>query len=217
MAIQYRAAPQPAPLDQELCALLTEVETATIGHFESTGFMTGGLRPVFPAHVVGRAITVAAPGRDGRVIYMAIDMLEPGDILVISRLDQDDIACVGGGVSAAAKARQAAAIIVDGPCTDPLEIIANGLPVWCRGVSAKTTSRHIQLGGEINHPIACGQAVVMAGDCVLADDSGVYVACPERMREMAIQALDRQQRSLAIRAHLQAGRSIFDLDQENHS
>lgn len=217
MAIQYRAAPQPEPLDQELRVLLADVETATIGHFECTGFITGNVRPVFPARVVGRAITVAAPGRDGRVIYMAIDMLEPGDILVISRLDQDDIACVGGGVSAAAKARQAAAIIVDGPCTDPSEIVANGLPVWCRGVSARTTSRQIQLGGEINHPIACGHAVVMAGDCVLADESGVYVASPDRMREVAIQASARQQQSLAIRHHLQAGRSIFDLDRETHS
>lgn len=217
MDMQYRAAPRPEPLDQELRALLAGVETATIGHFESTGFITGGVRPVFPAHAVGRAITVAAPGRDGRVIYMAIDMLEPGDILVISRLDQDEIACVGGGVAAAAKARQAVAIIVDGPCTDPSEIVANGMPVWCRGVSAKTTSRHIQLGGEINYPIACGHAVVMAGDCVLADESGVYVAGPDRMREMAIRATARQQQSLAVRRHLQAGHSIFDLDRENHS
>lgn len=217
MAIQYRAAPSPGPLDQDLRALLADVETATIGHVESTGFITGGVRPVFPARAVGRAITVAAPGRDGRVIYMAIDLLEPGDILVISRLDQDDIACVGGGVSAAAKARQAAAIIVDGPCTDPSEILANGLPVWCRGVSAKTSSRHIQLGGEINHPIACGHAVVMAGDCVLADESGVYVAHPDRMRDVAIRAIARQKQSLAIRAHLQAGRSIFDLDRETNS
>ncbi|MET3900860.1 4-hydroxy-4-methyl-2-oxoglutarate aldolase [Devosia sp. UYZn731] len=214
---QYRAAPRPEPLDQELCALLAGVETATIGHFEFAGFITGGVRPVFPAHAVGRAITVAAPGRDGRVIYMAIDMLEPGDILVIARLDQDEIACVGGGVAAAAKARQAVAIIVDGPCTDPSEIVANGLPVWCRGVSAKTTSRHIQLGGEINYPIACGHAVVMAGDCVLADESGVYVAGPDRMREMAIRAAARQVQSLAVRRHLQAGHSIFDLDRENLS
>ena len=217
MVVQYREAPPPAPLDRALYALLAEVETATIGHFESTGFITGGLRPVFPARAVGRAITVAAPGRDGRVIYMAIDMLEAGDILVISRIDQDDIACVGGGVAAAARARHAAAIIVDGPCTDPSEIVANGLPVWCRGVSSKTTSRHIQLGGEINHPIACGNAVVMAGDCVLADESGIYVAHPDRMRDMAVRALARQQQSLTTRRHLQAGRSIFDIDGESQS
>ncbi len=217
MTTPYRAAAQPEPLDEDLCALLADVETATIGHFEPTGFVAGSVRPVFPARAVGRAITVAAPGRDGKVIYMAIDLLEPGDVLVISRLDQDEIACVGGGVSAAAKAKQAAAIILDGPCTDPSEILANGLPVWCRGVSARTTSRHIQIGGEINHPIACGHAVVMAGDCVLADESGIYITRPSRMREIATQALARQQKSLSVRAHLEAGRSIFDLDREDNS
>lgn len=215
MPPQYRTAPPPTALDQDLLALLAEIETATIGHFESSGFITAGVRPVFPARAMGRAITVAAPGRDGRVIYMAIDTLEPGDVLVISRVDQDELACVGGGVTAAAKAKGASAIIVDGPCTDPAEIVSNGLPVWCRGVAAKTTSRHTQLGGEINLPIACGGAVVLPGYCVLADESGVYVADPARMREVAMHAKSRQQRSLAVRQHLLSGHSIFDFDREN--
>ena len=168
-----------------------------------------------PARAIGRAVTVAAPGRDGRIIHMAVDMLEPGDFLVISRLDQDDLACVGGGVAAAAKVKGAAGIIVDGPCTDPTELVAIGLPVWCRGVSAKTTSRHTQLGGEINFPIACGRAVVMPGYCILADESGIFVAEPMRMREAAARAKSRQKRSLAVRQHLLAGRSIFDFDREN--
>lgn len=215
METPYRTAPSLEALDQELIALLADIETATIGHFESTGFITAGVRPVFPARAMGRAVTVAAPGRDGCIIYMAIDTLGPGDFLVISRLDQDDLACVGGGVAAAAKMKGAAGIIVDGPCTDPGEIISNGLPVWCRGVSAKTTSRHTQLGGEINFPIACGKAVVMPGHCVLADESGIFVAEPTRMREVAARAKARQKRSLAVRQHLLAGRSIFDFDREN--
>ncbi|MFK4808634.1 RraA family protein [Devosia sp. ZW T5_3] len=215
MSAQYRTAPPPGALDQDLLALLADIETATIGHFESSGFITGGVRPVFSTRAMGRAITVAAPGRDGRVIYMAIDMIEPGDVLVISRIDHDDLACVGGGVTAAAKAKGAAAIIVDGPCTDPAEIVSNGLPVWCRGVAAKTTSRHTQLGGEVNFPISCGGTVVMPGYCVLADDSGIYVADPVRMREVAVRAKSRQQRSLAVRQHLLAGQSIFDFDREN--
>lgn len=211
----YRTAPPPEVLDQDLLTLLKGIETATIGHFESSGFITSDVRPVFSARVVGRAITVAAPGRDGRIIYMAIDTLRPGDVLVISRVDHDDLACVGGGVTAAAKARGAAAIIVDGPCTDPSEIASNGLPVWCRGVAAKTTSRHTQLGGEINFPISCGKTVVMPGDCVLADDSGIYVANPTRMREVAELARLRQQKSSNVRPHLLAGRSIFDIDREH--
>jgi 4-hydroxy-4-methyl-2-oxoglutarate aldolase len=170
---------------------------------------------VFPARIVGRAVTVAAPGRDGRVIYTAIDSLEPGDILVIARIDHDDLACVGGGVTEAAKARGAAGIIVDGPCTDPGEIIANGLPLWCRGISAKTTSRHVTIGGAINSPIACGGTAVLPGYCVLADESGIFVAEPGLMGHIARTALSRQDHSTKVRQHLATGKSIFDFDKEH--
>ncbi|MGO8565282.1 RraA family protein, partial [Rhizobium ruizarguesonis] len=64
-----------------------------------------------------------------------IDLLLPCDILVISRVDRDDISCVGGGVAAAAKAKGAAGIVIDVPCTDVDEIISTGFPVWCRAAS----------------------------------------------------------------------------------
>lgn len=211
----YRFAEHPAPIEPDLIGLLEPVETATIGHFEYAGFAANDLRPVFPARAVGRAITVVAPGRDGRVIYMAIDRLVPGDILAIARVDGDGLACVGGGVAAAAKAKGAAAIIIDGPCTDPDEIIESGLPVWCRGVSARTTSRHVSIGGAINEPIALGGTAVLPGYAVLADKSGIYLADPQRMRRVANQALARQHRSAMLRPHLAAGNSIFDFDAEN--
>lgn len=215
MISPYRTAAPQGPLDEDLICLLEGVETATIGHFEISGFLSSDLRPLSPARVVGRAITVNAPGPDGRIIYMAIDTLVPGDILVIARPNADNLACVGGGVTAAARAKGAVAIIVDGPCTDPEEIVSNGLPVWCRGVSARTTTRHVQIGGELNHPVACGGAVVMPGYCMLADQSGIYVAAPARMREVAARARARQSRSALVRKHIAAGRSIFAFDQEN--
>jgi 4-hydroxy-4-methyl-2-oxoglutarate aldolase len=194
----------------ELGALLANVETATIGHFEHLGFVGGHVRPVFPSRAVGKAVTVAALGRDGWVIYQAIDLLEAGDVLVISRVDRDDIACVGGGVATAVLARGGVAIVVDGPCTDLEEIAASGLPVWCCGVSAKTSSREHQVGGSINVPISCAGAVVLPGYAVLADNSGVFFADVARMRDIAQAAISRQERSLRLRPHLAAGKSIFD-------
>lgn len=215
MQERYRIARAPAPLDPNLIALLDGIETATIGHFEQVGFVGAGIRPVFPARTAGRAVTVAAPGHDGRIIYTAIDTLEPGDVLIVARVDHDDLACVGGGVTEAVRAKGAVGIIVDGPCTDAGEIIENGLPVWCRGVSAKTTSRHVSIGGAINLPIACGGTAVLPGYCVLADESGVFVAPPDVMADIAKTALARQRRSLDIRRHLAAGKSIFDFDREH--
>lgn len=213
MTKSYRFGERGSPLSAELCALMQEAETATIGHFEVLGFLGAGIVPLSPlAKVAGAALTVAASGRDGTIIYRAVDLVSPGDVLVIARVDRDDVACVGGGVVAAAKARGAAAIIIDGPCTDANEIAASDFPVWCRGVSARTTSRRLAIGGAINLPVACGEAAVLPGYAVLADENGVYVADPQTMKAAAGEAIRRQEQSRRLRPLLAAGRSIFELD-----
>lgn len=214
MTIDYRVADSHPPLSTELVALLSQTETATIGHVEHLGFVGDGILPLFPARAAGQALTVAAPGRDGAVIYRAIDLLQPGDMLVISRVDRDDIACVGGGVALAARARGACGIVIDGPATDLEEIIAVGLPVWCRGRSARTTNRKTAIGGSINMPIACGAAAILPGYAVLADQEGVIACERERMQALSLSAIARQKRSVRLRAHLAEGRSIFEFDRQ---
>jgi 4-hydroxy-4-methyl-2-oxoglutarate aldolase len=216
MSIDYHVAPCHPPLSRELLDLLSQTETATIGHVEHVGFVGDAVQPVFPAGVAGQALTVAAPGRDGTVIYKAIDLLQPGDIMVISRVDRDDIACVGGGVALAAQARGAAGIVIDGPATDIEEIMAVGLPVWCRGRSSRTSNRQIAVGGSINVPVACGAAAVLPGYAVLADQEGVFVAERHRMEALARVAIERQKRSVRLRSHLAEGRSIFEFDREQN-
>src|SRR5690606_10631903 len=99
----------------------------------------------------------------------------------------------GGAVTVAAKAAGATAGIVDGPCTDIAEIEASGFPVWARGLSPITT-RIYNTGGGLNIPVSCGGAVVMPGDVVLADDSGVLVLPVDEAEAVANQALARQER-----------------------
>lgn len=214
MLPEYHVHPNQPCFLPELVDLLSQTETATLGHVEHLGFVGDGIVPVFAARATGQALTEAAPGRDGVVIYKAIDMLRPGDFLVISRVDRDEIACVGGGVALAAKARGAAGIVIDGPATDLEEIREVGLPVWCRGRSSRTTNRRFRIGGSINVPIACGASAVLPGYAVLGDAEGVFVAEPQRMLRLARKAIERQARSAAVRAHLAAGNSIFDLDRE---
>lgn len=211
----YRANERQLCLPPDLLDMLPAVETATIGHVEHLGFVGANVGPVFPCRAFGPALTVAAPGRDGVIIYKAIDMLKAGDMLVISRVDGDDVACVGGGVATAAKAKGASGIVIDGPCTDVEEIRDIGLPVWCRGVSSRTTNRIFAIGGSINVPIACGSAAVLPGYAVLADSEGVFVADAERMRALAHVAIARQQRSAVLRRHLASGSSIFSFDQQD--
>ncbi|UHS58441.1 RraA family protein [Agrobacterium vaccinii] len=183
----------PAQVPQEDLDLLSGVETATVGHWRLLGFMDRQIQPLLPGRrVVGTAVTLAIAGPDSTLLHHATGQLRPGDILVVDRLGDDKYACWGGGVTVAAKAAGAVAGIVDGPCTDLTEIQVSDFPMWSRGLSPITT-RLYDLGGGFNIPVSCGGAVVMPGDAILADESGVLVIPRDEVRAVSEEALKRQE------------------------
>jgi 4-hydroxy-4-methyl-2-oxoglutarate aldolase len=182
----------PEQIPQEDLDLLSGVETATVGHWRLMGFMDRQIQPLLPGRrVVGTAVTLAIAGPDSTLLHHATGQLRPGDILVVDRLGDDKYACWGGGVTVAAKASGAVAGIVDGPCTDLTEIQDSDFPMWSRGLSPITT-RLYDLGGGFNVPVSCGGAVVMPGDAILADESGVLVIPRDEVRAVSEEALKRQ-------------------------
>lgn len=183
----------PEQVPQEDLDLLSGVETATVGHWRLMGFMDRQIQPLLPGRrVVGTAVTLAIAGPDSTLLHHATGQLRPGDILVVDRLGDDKYACWGGGVTVAAKAAGAVAGIVDGPCTDLTEIEDSDFPMWSRGLSPITT-RLYDLGGGFNVPVSCGGAVVMPGDAILADESGVLVIPRDEVRSVSEEALRRQE------------------------
>ena len=123
----------------------------------------------------------------------------------------DKYACWGGGVAVAVKATGAVAGIVDGPCTDLAEIIASDFPIWARGL-APITTRLYDLGGGMNVPVSCGGAVVMPGDAVLADESGVLVIPRDEVLAVAERALAMQDTGKAREASVgDAGARLGEL------
>jgi len=207
----YIVKPMPPSLDLDLIRLLEQVETATIGHSRHWGFMNRGIQPLLKRRrVAGVAVTLAIPGPDSTLLHHALGLLRPGDILVIDRLGDDRHACWGGGVTVAAKAAGATAGIVDGPCTDLTEIEDSDFPMWCRGMSPITT-RLYDLGGTLNAPISCGGVPVLAGDVVLADESGVLVLGREEARSVAEAALVRQKRGEANQDRVRQGARLGEL------
>lgn len=207
----YRIAPMPAQISPELVAKLVQVETATVGHSRHWGFMERGIQPLLRnRRVAGTAVTLAIPGPDSTLLHHALGLLRPGDILVVDRLGDDKHACWGGGVTIAAKAAGATAGIVDGPCTDLAEIEDSDFPMWCRGMSPITT-RLYNLGGMLNHPVSCGGVAVMAGDVILADESGVLVLPASEAEAVADAALIRQARGETNQGRVKAGEKLGEI------
>lgn len=191
----------------EVLQLLKDVETATIGHIRSSGFLapqiqclTDGVRIVGPAH------TASLPGDDGAALPQAVSTARPGDILVIERHGDDRHACWGAVMTAAAQAAGIAGVVIDGYVTDLGAIRASGLPVWCRGRSPLTTKIHG--GGSVGGAINCGGVAITAGDIVLADENGVYAATITEALAAGGEALVIQSREPGIIARIEAGETL---------
>ena len=208
---KYQLAPMPAPISAEVVALLEQTETATVGHWRHWGFCHRGIQPLLRRRrVAGTAVTLAIPGPDSTLLHHALGLLRPGDILVVDRLGDDRHACWGGGVTVAAKASGAKAGVVDGPCTDMEEIEASDFPMWCRGM-APITTRVYDLGGMLNGPVSIGGAVVMPGDAVLCDDTGVLILPPGEAEAEARRAIETQARGLQTQGKVAGGAKLGEL------
>ncbi|MCM2472324.1 RraA family protein [Rhizobium sp. CG5] len=196
----YKINAMPEQIAAADLALLAQVETATLGHWRHFGFLSRQIQPLIPRRrVVGTAVTIAIPGPDSTLLHHLLSLLRPGDFVIVDRLHDDRYACWGGGVTVGAKAAGAVGAVVDGPCTDLEEIEQSDFPMWCRGISPITT-RLYDLGGAINIPVSVGNTVVMPGDAVLADESGVIVLSPDEVASEAQKAIDTQVRGKAREA-----------------
>lgn len=139
---------------------------------------TGRLWVVDPAlhHVgggpslVGVALPVWTRPDDHLMVQAAIDVAQPGDVIVVNAGGGIQTAMVGEMVSLWAKQRGVAGFVIDGAVRD-VEMLA--LPTFARGRSARAPFR--QAAGEVGFPIALGGVPVAPGDIVVADADGVAV------------------------------------------
>ena len=102
----------------------------------------------------------------------AIDMAEPGQVIVVEQRTGVECAGWGGILSNAARGRGVAGVIVEGLARDVDEAADIGLPVYARGSTARTARGRVYESAT-GEPIGVGDLIVASGDWVVADASGV--------------------------------------------
>ena len=123
--------------------------------------------------VCGPACTVKVFPGDNLMVHKSLDVLEPGDVVIVDAGGSTLNAVLGDLVSTKAKHRGAAGFVIDGLIRDLPNIQALDFPVFARGT---TPIGPLHRGpGEINYAICCGGVVVNPGDLVVGDDMGVVV------------------------------------------
>ena len=82
--------------------------------------------------------------------------------------------------------------------------------MWSRGM-APITTRILDLGGRLNMPVSIGGVVVMPGDAVLCDDTGVLVLPPGEAEAEAHRAIETQARGLKTQDRCAKGEKLGEL------
>ena len=151
--------------------------------------------------MVGRAVTVqfmpARPDMDsvinaknraqgGRGLnnQVAIDLLQPGDVLVVDLFGKKDGGTIVGDnlFYYIMKTTKGGGLVVDGAIRDLEGISEMDMPAYFRS-SHPSYIANVMLTG-INIPVRIGNVTVMPGDLVVGDQEGVYFIPPQFVKEI---------------------------------
>ena len=192
--------------EEEIRGVLELVSSANLSDALHRSGVLEGLRPLFPGiRMVGPALTVRTYPGDWAKPVEAIDLAQPGDVLVI------DAGGVGPAIwgelaTNSALQRGLNGVVIDGAIRDSGDIAKLGFPAFSRLVMPNAGEP--KGFGEIGVPIRVGGVKVESGDWVLGDDDGVVVLPRILAVEYANRSMDVLEKENRIREEIKEGRTL---------
>lgn len=159
----------------------------------------------------GSALTVHSPGGDNLWLHRALDVAQPGDVLVVHVSGVYEHGYWGEIMSTMAKTRKLSALVIDGCVRDSVLLAEIGFPVFARGLCIRGTGKDFGATGWINYPVMMGNVTVQAGDLIVGDADGVVAIPGARAAEVVEKAKVREAEEAAILRRLEAGESSLDV------
>jgi RraA family protein len=130
------------------------------------------LRPFYTgARMVGPAVTVKTRPGDNLMVHKAMDMAQPGDIIVVDAGGDLTNAIIGELMVAHAVHLNLGGLVIFGAIRDSAELCKGAMPVFAMGVTHRGPYKDGP--GEVNVPIAINGMVISPGDLVCGDADGV--------------------------------------------
>ncbi len=175
-----------------------------------TGLLDHGIRARQPkTRIAGSAVTaLCAPG-DNLMIHAAVEVIEPGDILVVALMEPAIHGMFGDLLATSLMARGCLGLVIDSGVRDIAELNEMGFPVWSRAVHSQGTVK--ETPGSVNLPVSMGDVTIRAGDVVVADEDGAVVVDRVHAPEVAEASAARLEKEVSSRARFEAGELGLDM------
>lgn len=142
------------------------------------------LRPMYKgATLAGPAFTVKTAPGDNLLVHKALDIAQPGDVVVVDAGGFADHAIIGELMAARARQRRIAGLVIWGAIRDSAELGAGDYPVFACAVTHRGPYKNGP--GEINVPVTMGGMAVNPGDIIVGDADGL-VAVPQALAEQVL-------------------------------
>ena len=162
------------------------------------------LRPMHKSgQMAGPALTVKSRPGDNLMLHKAIDMAEPGDIIVCDAGGDLTNSLMGELMLAHAMKRGVGGFVLDGAVRDVEAFLDVNLPVFAAGVSHRGPYKDGP--GEINVSVAIDGMVIDPGDLVIGDWDGVLSIPLDDVESILKKTNEKQAAEAVDMAKIEAG------------
>jgi 3-hexulose-6-phosphate synthase/6-phospho-3-hexuloisomerase len=192
--------------EQDIIEVLKKVSAANLSDALHRGGVLPGIVPISPdLRMCGPVLTVRTAPGDWAKPVEAIDIAEPGDVIVIDAGGAGP-ALWGELATYSALNKQIAGVVIDGAIRDTPEIRKLAFPAFSRLVMPNAGEP--RGFGEIGVPIKISGVTVKPGDWILGDADGVVLLPKERAAEYANRAMDVLEKENRIREEIIRGGTL---------
>lgn len=161
------------------------------------------------ARIGGSTVTVLSHPGDNIMLHAAIEVCQPGDVLVVANTAPSTHGMFGDLLATSLLARGVRGLVIDAGIRDLADLREMGFPVWSRHVSCQGTVKNTP--GSVNVPVAIGGVTIDPGDVISADDDGVVAVPVAEATWAAEQSEARLAKEEATRSRLAAGELGLDI------
>lgn len=181
---------------------------------QNLGQIDPAIRPLLPPgqqpRLFGRAVTAYCEPPDFGAVVYAMDLIKPGDVLVIAANGHRETAMIGDILGDHIRRRGAVGLVCDGAIRDVGEIAAwRDFSVFTRFVTPRGPSSVER--GAVNRPVIIGGCSVAPGDLIIGDDDGLVALTPAMIRDRIAKAEAKLALEADWQAQLAKNRLVLDV------